>query len=408
MSINPETLPARVRNIAVNTPRGLAGSLTHDAQYQFSYTSDGEKVALAMPARPQAYNRGAIHPIFEMNLPEGYVRRYLSERLRRYTRVDDMLFLAIQGSNGIGRLNYDAGLDGEATTPESLAEILHWDGQQGLFTELLERHLFDTTLSGMQPKVAITAASAKASLVHTSYIVKTSGDDYPQLSLNEYVCMRLARAAGLATPNFWLSDDQTLFIIERFDCQQELPLGMEDFCVLMGRSGEDRYLGSYENAAKVLTTYTHSHTELVRFFDYVMFNSLIGNGDAHLKNFSLLYESPEGAPWLSPIYDVVCTGVYPLEAPTLALKMNNSRQFPDRNGLMHFAKQLGVKAARLRLDAMLDQLHEELPRITELQGFPALQTKLHEHLAHGAAIEGTQPGIRRKYNPKDTLRKFPL
>ena len=407
MSINLEALPARVRTIAVSTPHGLAGSLTHDAQYQFAYATDGEKVALAMPTRPQPYNRGAIHPIFEMNLPEGYVRRYLSERLRRYTQVDDMLFLAIQGVNGIGRLDYDAGLEGEASTPEALAEILHWDGRKGLFSELLERHLFDTTLSGMQPKVAITAASAKASLIHSSYIVKTSGDNYPQLPLNEYVCMCLVRAAGLAAPNFWLSDDQTLFIMERFDRREELSLGMEDFCVLMGRSGEGRYLGSYENAAKVLTTYTHSHTELVRFFDYVMFNCLIGNGDAHLKNFSLLYESPEDAPWLSPIYDVVCTGVYPLEAPTLALKMNNSKQFPDRNGLMHFAKQLGVKGAESRLDAMLARLHEKLSCIPELQGFPALETKLREHLGHGAAIDGAQPGIKRKHNPQDALRKFP-
>jgi serine/threonine-protein kinase HipA len=408
VSINPASLPGRVRSLSVSTAQGVAGSLVHDAQYQFTCAVGGEPVALAMPNRAETYNRGALHPIFEMNLPEGYVRRYISERLRRYTRVDDMLFLAIQGNNGVGRLAYDAGLEDEGMVPEALAEILHWGGGKSLFPELLERHLFETTLSGMQPKVAITAESTgKASLVQSAYIVKTSGDDYPQLPLNEYICMRLARAAGLATPDFWLSDDQTLFIMERFDYQQGLALGMEDFCVLMGRSGEERYLGSYENAARVVTTYTHSHSELIRFFDYVMFNCLIGNGDAHLKNFALLYKSPETPPWLSPIYDVVCTQVYPLEESALALKMNKSKQFPDRIGLMHYASVLGIKGAERRLDAMLDDLHEELSRIPELKDFPALEVKLRKHLGHGAAIDGAQPGLKQKYNSRDKHRKFP-
>ena len=396
MAIIPESLPERIRQIQVSTPEGPAGELLHDSRFRFSYHQDGAAIALSMPWRSERYSHGAIHPVFEMNLPEGFVRHYISERLRRFTRVDDMLFLALQGTSGIGRLSYDAALETQASPRETLEEILHWQGKNSLFTELLERHLFSTTVSGMQPKVAITGAPGqRATFAESHYIAKTSGDDYPQLPLNEYTCMRLARAAGLSTPRFWLSDDQTLFVTERFDITAEQRLGMEDFCVLMGRSGKERYLGSYENAAKVIATYGGSFDELVRLFDYLAFSCLVGNGDAHLKNFALLYEKPDTTPWLSPVYDVVCTLVYSDEPDTLALKMNRSKQFPDLAGLLHFANRLGIKKARQRLDAMATALLSELDNIDELEGFPLLKQVLVKQVDRSLALNGT----RRDYLP---------
>ena len=352
MGIDLKSLPARINELEVCLPEGLAGQLAHGSQYNFAYQLHAEQVALAMPVRLEPYRRGALHPIFEMNLPEGFVRRELSERLQRYTRISDMLFLAIQGDDGIGRLQYKSPIEHSRPPRDNLSEILNWDGQENLFSELLERHLFNTTLSGMQPKLVVS--SDKTSMLCPDLIIKTGGDNYPQLALNEFVCMSIAAAVGLPTPKFWLSNNQKLFVLERFDIEDGLKLGMEDFAVLMGRSGQERYLGSYENAAKVLNLYTGGHSEKIRFFEYVVVSCLLGNGDAHLKNFALLYSHPKSPAVLSPLYDVVCTQVYELEEKTLALTLNKSRDFPLHKGILRFANTLGIKQAGQRLDEMAE------------------------------------------------------
>ncbi|MBV1882501.1 MAG: type II toxin-antitoxin system HipA family toxin [Pseudomonadales bacterium] len=394
MGIDLNSLPPRIKKIQVRTPEGLSGHLSHDTRYRFSYASNGEQVALAMPVQYEPYNHGALHPIFEMNLPEGFIRHQLSERLQRYTRISDMLFLAIQGDEGIGRLQYESDIIRTPTTSENLVGILSWDGQHNLFTELLERHLFNTTLSGMQPKVSII--SDKTSLIRPDLIIKTGGEDYPHLALNEYICMTIAAAVGIATPTFWLSDNHKLFVMKRFDIQNNQILGMEDFAVLMGRPGQERYLGSYENASKVISLYTGSHQEMVHFFDYIVLSCLLGNGDAHLKNFSLLYSSPLNKARLSPIYDVVCTQVYDLEEKSLALKMNKSRDFPTREGILRFAKTLGIKQAEQRLEEMADIALQQLQSIDELSEFPALRQVLEQTISHTVSLDGSQVGFMKK------------
>ena len=408
MSIDPSSLPSRIKSLQVCTPGGEAGVLRHESQYHFSYSISAEQVALTMPVRAEPYNHGVLHPIFEMNLPEGFVRRQLSERLQRYTHISDMLFLAIQGEEGVGRLQYISGIKRTPTKPDKLDDILRWDGRENLFAELLDRHLFNTTLSGMQPKVAVI--SDKASLLGPDLIVKTGGDDYPQLALNEYVCMSIAAAIGLAVPVFRLSDNHQLFVVERFDVHDNVPLGMEDFAVLMGRSGQDRYLGSYENAAKAVNLFTRSHEELIKFFDYVLLSCLLGNGGAHLKNFSILYRHPSQPAVLSPIYDVVCTQVYELEEKSLALKMSKSKDFPSRSGILQFARTLGVKDAEQRLDSMADIAMAQLQSIDELQQFPALKATLEKTISHTVALNRSQLGYKgqrpdRKKRKTDTLLK---
>ena len=201
-----------VREIDVTTPAGTAGRLIREAQFAFTYAPDAEmdhQVSVTMPVRSQSYSRGALFPVFEMNLPEGYVRRYVIERLRKQIPVDDMLFLALAGNNGIGRLGYlVAGIHHEATPAADLESILQWAGGAGLFSELVERYLLRTTVgvSGVQPKVVVP--EGRGTLVTPSLIVKSGTDEFPAIAVNEFVCMSIGREAGLEIPEFWLSDDR--------------------------------------------------------------------------------------------------------------------------------------------------------------------------------------------------------
>jgi serine/threonine-protein kinase HipA len=247
-----------------------------------------------------------------MNLPEGFVRRYIEERLRRYATVNDMYLLALQGDNGIGAINYrNNELPKRPLEKTSLKDILSWDNSKELlFPQLLERYYLQTAISGVQPKVVVL--SEKATLIYPDLIIKTSDEEFPKLTANEFICMSAAKFCGLETPDFWLSDDRQNFVMRRFDINDDKKYAVEDFCVLTKRDSTDKYRSSYEQVMKVVKLFTQSTKQLNKLYQYIVFNVLIGNGDAHLKNFSIFYDVANNNDIrLTPIYDVTHTIIYP-------------------------------------------------------------------------------------------------
>ena len=97
------TLPTSVKQLSVqysqNEQVEELGVLTHGSHYSFQYTQQKFPVSLTMKVRNDAYTHGTAHPVFSQNLPEGFVRRYISEKLARYGKINDMYFLALQGQN---------------------------------------------------------------------------------------------------------------------------------------------------------------------------------------------------------------------------------------------------------------------------------------------------------------------
>lgn len=412
----------RIRAVSVRTPEGLSGELAHETKYAFAYAdtarhNQSRAISLTMPVRTASYDSGALHPIFQMNLPEGYLRRFLAERLmRERLRVNDMLLLAIQGQHGVGRLSYDSGIRMKHDQVDSLEEILHWKGPSSLFSELAQRHLLNTTLSGVQPKVIVNQTvqiDRKTTLVRPELIVKTGGEEFPNLAFNEFVCMSIARESSLPVPEFWLSDDHQLFVCRRFDYQGEKRHGMEDFLTLMGHTESERqarparYQGSYEVAGKVLELYG-CDGEKQRFFEYVALACLLGNGDAHLKNFALMYTDTGTAPWLSPLYDQVCTTVYMGQQAGMALKIGKERSFPTRTRLLQFGKSLGLSIASVSqsIERLSDKAADFVQRFTQWDRFPALKEHLETNLSHAAALKQGMIGYRSSLS-REKKRKYP-
>ena len=393
-----EDWPDKMNLVRVNTPSGQSGVLSFEqGSYAFAYGDRSEDVSLTMPHRVASYNSGALHPVFQMNIPEGYVRERLTERLRRYIKVNDMLFLALQQNRGIGRLSYESNLDMEAAGHESLESLVNWDSRESAFEYLLDKYLLNTAaVSGVQPKLLVNTATTgeRGTLIEPELIVKTGGDEYENLALNEFVCMSIARECGISVPEFWLSQNQELFIMKRFDLQEGHALGMEDFAVLMKKSGDDKYLSSYEQVAKVVQLYTRDAQQIDQVFDYVVISCLLGNGDAHLKNFSLLYDSinPLAGLRLSPLYDVVNTTVYPLDSHDLALKMDQSRTFPDKDRLVRYGKGIGVKNPAARLEEMADTARDYIHGFDRWEDFPELKTALEKSIAKAMSVSDT--GVR--------------
>ncbi len=152
--------------------------------------------------------------------------------------------------------------------------------------------------------------------------------------------MNWARAAGLRTPSFELRNvvdfdripeempagDGSVFVIERFDRNFNDRIHMEDFGQILDRPpGDAQYHGTYEEIASVVRWIAPESAH--EFLKTIVFNVVCGNGDAHLKNFSVIYPDARNAV-LTPAYDIVSTLLYyPSGKEQLALTLNGERKF---------------------------------------------------------------------------------
>lgn len=353
----------KIRTLQVSTPTGEAGLLLREAQYVFNYTSTERinEVSLTMPIRAQSYTSNPLLPVFSMNLPEGYLFDLIAQRIAKQERIDDMRLLAITGRQQIGRLQFlQPGEQWQAPPAQvGLRQLLHEPASQGLFEFLVETY-FGSGISGVQPKVLVPdadiAPAQRITFPEADLIVKSGADEYPWLARNEFLCMEAARRADLNVPEFWLSDDGNLLVLRRFDLRPQRQ-GFEDMAVLMGKprdpQGNYKYQGSYEAIARIISAFSGSATatNLKAFYASVALSVMVRNGDAHLKNFGLLYRDPSAdEAQLAPIYDVVTTTIYPHYNQrtgetrvdrTMALKLFSgakTRNYPLRDDLIRFGK----------------------------------------------------------------------
>ncbi len=143
--------------------------------------------------------------------------------------------------------------------------------------------------------------------------------------------------------------------MERFDLRLDGTYrGFEDFCVLNGRRTDEKYRGSYEtHVLRRFQQFGRSSTvapESLRLFTLVALNCAIRNGDAHLKNFGVLYDEVQGEAHLAPVYDLVTTTAY-LPKDRMALTLNGTNQWPTGKELVRFgeAKSLGSRQELLHI-----------------------------------------------------------
>jgi len=156
---------------------------------------------------------------------------------------------------------------------------------------------------------------------------------------NEGFCLALAHALKLdvARAAIHRVEDQAYLLVERYD-RQRTPEGtwarlhQEDFCQALGLPPETKYQNEggadLAQAFALLRRATRpSAPHILKLLDFVIFNALVGNHDAHSKNFSLLY-TPQGAV-LAPLYDALSTAVYPRLTDKMAMKIGSKYKFSE-------------------------------------------------------------------------------
>lgn len=401
---NLSLLPTAVKQLSVKMNCGnktQLGMLTHGSHYAFQYTQQETPISLTMKLRNDAYNHGSVHPIFSQNLPEGYIRRYISDKLSRYGKINDMYFLALQGANGIGALDFDAELNLPHIDQISLNDILSWEGEEKLFPQLLEKYYLRGILSGVQPKVMIEAnTQSRMAVQQQGVIVKTYDEEFPLLTVNEYVCMEAARHCMLAPPKTYLSKNLEHYVIERFDNINGNRLAFEDFATLLGKQGNDKYNSSYESLLKAVRFYTGSITEVEKAYKLIVFNCLIGNGDAHLKNFALQYTLGGKDVVLAPPYDITHTIIYETIDNHMALKLKKSKAFPNKSNLITLGNNANLENSTNIIEFIADHISDFIGSSTDIHLMDGLKLSIERSLASASSNPSSSKKHRHLKNRK--------
>ncbi|KAF1048811.1 MAG: Serine/threonine-protein kinase toxin HipA [Herbaspirillum frisingense] len=276
--------------------------------------------------------RGGLPPFFQNLLPEGQLRKHLIQRAG-LAPDDEFGLLAYCGKDLPG----DVSAVAEELDERGLGRLL---GQGHDSYEMSSGQLpvpGGESLSGVQPKLGLVKGAGGRYVMRSRdrtgahFIAKLPATDYPNMPQVEFASLTLAAAAGVATCEFALeplsaiaehlpfglrNDASRFLLVHRFDRDAATPTGrrhMEDFAQVTGTAPGAKYVGTYAAIGVVLLERSARGIEDVfELLRRIKVNELLGNFDAHLKNFSLLYEvsgTPQQAV-LSPAYDIVAYAAY--------------------------------------------------------------------------------------------------
>ncbi len=339
-----------LRSAQITFKDELAGTLveTVTGGTRFCYIPGwGETIACGFPvtAREHEYQVG-LHPFFQHLSAEGWLREQQA-RAATIADQDDLGLLLRYGADCIGAVSVRPAIGaGPAPPHDNLTDITASPGRtiSGIQKKLIV--VFDTATESFRPADAIGPAP---------FIAKFNSPFIDTLVRNEALSLRwVAAVLGEKEVNrFRLAHIPSLnelaLVVTRFDRGSAgEKFRLEDFAQILGKPrGADyagKYDGSYEEVAATISLHSSRPViDLSRFFRRLIVYAIVGNCDAHLKNFSLL-ERPEGLR-LSPAYDILNTALYPGHDQTLALTIGGNRTFldaVDSNLLQRFGLSIGL------------------------------------------------------------------
>ena len=370
-------------------------------------------VSVTMPVRLPSWNvQFGLPPIFEMNLPEGVLRERLRLAFAKATGTfDEFDLLGIVGRSQIGRIRCTGQKEQlyEDVPFQSVDEILEKRRGGDLFRYLIDKFASFSGISGVQPKVLVRDEAASVALNKekhrlsqtcrgATHIVKFwEQNEYPQLAANEFFCLGIAAKCGLDVPPYRLAEDALALVIDRFDLRPDGTYGgFEDFCVLNARRTDEKYRGSYETSVMKrfaeFANSPHVGEDLERLFTLIAINCALRNGDAHLKNFGIVYDDVQGEARLAPVYDLVTTSIY-LPKDSMALTLNGTTKWASAKELQRLGEtRMGGTPARVReilqriADVMADTSKELRVYIKDHPRFKEIGERMLHEWEQGVAV----------------------
>ena len=350
------------------------------------YLVDPERSVLGLQFEQDLTARQAaalrLPPWFSNLLPEGVLRKWIAAE--RGVSIDrEMELLAHVGHDLPGAVQVLA----EGDTPfngSSVHPVREPDTE-----EVGEMPDWRFSLAGVALKFSMLTIEDKLTLPASGRlgdtIVKLPDKLYQHVPLNEHTMMSMAHAVGIEVPEVrlihrdelsvlpdvvWPSSEVWAYAVQRFDRDSDRrPIHIEDLAQVRNLYPEDKYAGNFDTMASLIYR-GHDVEALREFVRRLAFIVLMADGDAHLKNWSLIYRDPR-VPTLSPAYDLVSTAGYRLEGPEdLGLRFAGSRRFETVTtySFARLQRKLGAADAELP-DVVADvvkRMITESPRFIDL------------------------------------------
>lgn len=315
-----------------------------------------------------------LHPVLSNLLPEGALRELIAQGLKTHPDNEFQLFSYLG-------LDLPGALIAEPMAPEDVpSAILAPESKVIPANPAITENRF--SLAGVQIKFSMKQKDGRYQLSQTGalgdWIIKTPSTKHKYVPLNEYTAMRLASLAGIDIPEIKLvemgkldnlpqmnlPEEQYAFGIKRFDRDNETRIHMEDFAQALVKYPHEKYnSASYERIAKIIYQFTGDGlANAQQFARRLLVNILLANGDAHLKNWSLLYKDRFTAE-LAPAYDILTTSVYIEGEKDYALSLGKTKQWHQVT-LDHF--EAWAKKADLPWRAIKPHLDDTLVKARKL------------------------------------------
>lgn len=390
----------------------LAGRLIRDDSKRLSFcydadylTSGNEAISATLPLSSDAYQERDIMAFFSNLLPDEGVRCAIADILR-LPFEDTFGLLKEIGGDCAGAIAFWA--EGKERPPsDPKYRTLSEDEALKILTELDRRPLgIDDEFRGIsgagaQDKLiaCLDGTTLKLPLQGTpsTHIIKPDIQRFPESVFNEYFVMRLAKRCGLrvAECDILSFKDHHFYVTTRFDRAWEdgsvTRLHQEDFCQLLKCRPEIKYQDQggpslVECLGLIRETMRLPAADVLEFTDRIIYNFIVGNGDAHGKNFSVLYR--DGQPRLSPAYDLISTTVYPEISKKMAMKFDGEYNFRwiSRGKIVRTFERGGVNAKLV--NASIDKMRTRVS--TEIEGLLAEVKAEHPAGIYGDIVRGVQ------------------
>lgn len=367
-----------------------------DGRLNFRYNpdwilrSDAPALSHSLPLQTESFDDRQTRPFFAGLLPEGQLRRLIAKQFQVSSQNDFALLDHIGGEcagavtllepgQPLSSSGYDH--DPQWLSEKEIVEILDELPHRPM---LAGKDGLRLSLAGAQDKLPVVVDGHHIGLprngMPSSHILKPAIPNLEDTVTNEGFCLALAEAMQLKPAKSQIRSvmGRSFLLVERYDRLinpqgQRQRLHQEDFCQALGVVPEMKYQNEggpdLEQCFNLVRRTTRpSAPQILRMLDFVIFNALIGNHDAHAKNFSLLYAGKSAA--LAPLYDVLSTAVYPTLTPKMAMKIGSAYKFSEvqarhwdrfletvglsraqaRKRILNLAKSLPMTARHLQFD----------------------------------------------------------
>lgn len=343
--------------------------LVIDKNFQLQHPDEKITYHITTEKNIYTYNGVGLPAYFAGLLPEGVRLNALIKKIK--TSADDMFsLLAASAEYAVGDIHFQE----QETDDQDKNAILDFKKIQSDIRNL--RSTATTNLAGVQDKISADRISLPIRVKNKSYILKLSSNQFSDSIQNEMTCLEIAKACGLTVNKAKIIKDKNniaALLIERFDRKWDANnqrwqlFHQEDACQFLNKYPADKYIISFQDIATGIKQFSISpEIDILKLLQLKAFSYLIGNGDLHAKNISLLNDQ------LSPCYDVLCTSIYGDDK--MALQMDGKNQNLKRKNFIDFGKRYGIseQATVSMLDKLIQKFEKNNPKVFEI---PAAKTK---------------------------------